>query len=81
MNLKGELAPRSTSRGARRLWHFWTLRQLNVRKFPGTQPAGCSFWKLAADGGVFYTVPENRYNCAVGAYTHNTAIVVCPMRC
>ena len=31
----------------------------NVRKFPGTQPAGCSFWKLAADGRVFYTVPEN----------------------
>jgi NADPH:quinone reductase-like Zn-dependent oxidoreductase len=29
---------------------------------------------LAADGGVFYTVPENHFNCAVGAYTHNIAL-------
>ena len=43
----------------------------NVAKFSGTEPSGCSFWRLAADGRVFYTVPENHFNCAVGAYTHN----------
>ncbi len=46
----------------------------NVAKFSGTQPSGCSFWRLAADGRVFYTVPENHFNCAVGAYTHNIAL-------
>ena len=43
----------------------------NIEKFSGTEPSGCSFWRLAADGRVFYTVPENHFNCAVGAYTHN----------
>jgi uncharacterized protein (DUF169 family) len=42
-----------------------------VTKFEGTQPSGCSFWRLAAEGRTFYTVPENHFNCAVGAYTHN----------
>jgi uncharacterized protein (DUF169 family) len=42
-----------------------------VPKFSGTEPSGCSFWRLAAAGQVFYTVPENHFNCAVGAYTHN----------
>ena len=42
-----------------------------VLKFDGTEPSGCSFWGLAADGRVFYTVPENHFNCAVSAYTHN----------
>ena len=43
----------------------------NVAKFSGTEPSGCSFWRLAANGQTFYTVPENHFNCAVGAYTHN----------
>ena len=42
-----------------------------VEKFEGVEPSWCSFWRLAADGRVFYTVPENHFNCAVGAYTHN----------
>ncbi|MGB2672073.1 MAG: DUF169 domain-containing protein [Candidatus Acidiferrum sp.] len=46
----------------------------DVKKFEGTEPSGCSFWRLAANGGVFYTVPENHFNCAVGAYTHNIAL-------
>ena len=43
----------------------------DVKKFDGTEPSGCSFWRLAAGGQTFYTVPENHFNCAVGAYTHN----------
>ena len=42
-----------------------------VLKFQGTEPAGCSFWRLAAGGRTFYTVPDDHYNCAIGAYTHN----------
>src|SRR5208282_3607466 len=46
----------------------------NVKKFEGSEPSGCSFWRLAAEGKVFYTVPENHFNCAVGAYTHNVTL-------
>lgn len=46
----------------------------SVAKFEGTEPSGCSFWRLAAEGRTFYTVPENHFNCAVGAYTHNIAL-------
>jgi uncharacterized protein (DUF169 family) len=46
----------------------------NVEKFSGTEPSGCSYWRLAAEGRVFYTLPENHFNCAVGAYTHNIAL-------
>jgi uncharacterized protein (DUF169 family) len=42
-----------------------------VTKFVGSQPSGCSFWRLAAAGQTFYTVPSDHYNCPVGSYTHN----------
>ena len=42
-----------------------------VTKFEGAQPSGCSFWRVAAAGKTFYTVPSDHYNCAVGSYTHN----------
>jgi uncharacterized protein (DUF169 family) len=42
-----------------------------VSRFEGTVPSSCSFWRLAASGKTFYTVAENHFNCAVGAYTHN----------
>ena len=41
-----------------------------VEKFSGSEPAGCSFWRLAAEGRSFSTVPSDHYNCAVGSYTH-----------
>jgi uncharacterized protein (DUF169 family) len=47
---------------------------LGVKKFEGTEPSGCSFWRLAAEGAAFYTVPNHHFNCAVGAYTHNIAL-------
>ena len=42
-----------------------------VPKFTGSEPAGCGFWRLAAGGQVFYTVPSDHYNCPIGSYTHN----------
>jgi uncharacterized protein (DUF169 family) len=42
-----------------------------VAKFAGTEPSGCSFWRVAAEGRAFYTVPSDHYNCAIGSHTHN----------
>jgi len=42
-----------------------------VTKFEGAEPSGCSFWRIAAAGKIFYTVPSDHYNCAVGSHTHN----------
>jgi len=38
-----------------------------VSKFTGVEPSSCSFWRLAAEGRTFYTVPADHYNCPVGA--------------
>jgi hypothetical protein len=38
-----------------------------ITKFAGTVPSGCSFWRIAAEGRTFYTVPSDHYNCAVGS--------------
>jgi uncharacterized protein (DUF169 family) len=45
-----------------------------ITKFEGVMPSGCSFWRLAAEGRVFYTVPADHYNCPIGSYTHNIAL-------
>jgi uncharacterized protein (DUF169 family) len=45
-----------------------------VARFSGVQPSGCSFWRLAADGRVFYTVPADHHNCPIGSYTHAIAL-------
>jgi uncharacterized protein (DUF169 family) len=42
-----------------------------VAPLQGSQPSGCSFWRLAAEGRTFYTVPSDHFNCPVGSYTHN----------
>jgi uncharacterized protein (DUF169 family) len=46
-------------------------RPAGLEEFKGTEPSGCSFWRVAAAGKSFCTVPENHFNCAVGAYRHN----------
>ena len=53
---------------------FLDAEPAGVKKYEGRQPSGCSFWRLAAEGRTFYTIPENHFNCAVGAYTHNIAL-------
>jgi uncharacterized protein (DUF169 family) len=47
-----------------------------VAKFTGTEPSGCSFWRLAMGGHTFYTVPSDHYNCPVGSHTHNIPLPV-----
>lgn len=43
-----------------------------VTRFTGSEPSSCSFWRLAAEGRAFYTVPSDHFNCPVGSYAHNT---------
>jgi len=53
---------------------FFDALPAGLERFEGTEPSGCSFWRLAAAGKSFYTLPENHFNCAVGAYTHNVQL-------
>lgn len=53
---------------------FQDAAPAGVEKFDGTQPSGCSFWRLAAAGRTFYTVPSDHYNCPIGSYTHNISL-------
>jgi uncharacterized protein (DUF169 family) len=53
---------------------FLDAEPTGIAKFSGTEPAGCSFWRLAAAGRTFYTVPADHFHCAVGAYTHHVQL-------
>jgi uncharacterized protein (DUF169 family) len=46
-------------------------RPASVPAFTGTQPSGCSFWQLAAEGQTIATAPADHHNCPIGSYTHN----------
>jgi uncharacterized protein (DUF169 family) len=53
---------------------FGETAPAGVAKFSGAEPSSCSFWRLAAEGRTFYTVPGDHYNCPVGSYTLNIAL-------
>jgi uncharacterized protein (DUF169 family) len=53
---------------------FLEAAPAGIEKFGGTEPSGCSFWRLAAAGRTFYTVPSDHYNCPIGSYTHNISL-------
>jgi len=42
-----------------------------VARLEGAQPSGCTFWSIASEGQVFYTAPEDHYNCPIGSHTHH----------
>ncbi len=41
-----------------------------INRVDGPKAAGCAYWRLAADGKVFYTEAPDHYNCPIGAHTH-----------
>lgn len=43
----------------------------SVPRVNAAAPAGCSYWKMAEEGDVFFTAPEDHFGCPVGAFTHN----------
>jgi uncharacterized protein (DUF169 family) len=53
---------------------FRSAAPSGIRRVERAGPAGCAYWKLAADGGVFYTEAADHYNCPVGSYTHGVAL-------
>jgi uncharacterized protein (DUF169 family) len=50
---------------------FLDTPPVGIAAFKGVEPAGCSFWRMAAEGKSFYTVPADHYNCPIGSHTHN----------
>ena len=50
----------------------------NVKRIAAPQPAGCGYWRIAAEAGengnVFYTEASDHFNCPIGAHTHNVAV-------
>jgi uncharacterized protein (DUF169 family) len=42
-----------------------------IPRVAASAPSGCSYWKQAAEGKVFYTEAPDHFNCPVGSYTHN----------
>jgi uncharacterized protein (DUF169 family) len=42
-----------------------------VPRVAAAGPSGCSYWRLAAEGQVFFTEAADHYNCPIGSYTHN----------
>lgn len=46
----------------------------NVPRIDAAAPAGCGYWRLAAEGKVFYTEAPDHYTCPVGAHTHGVEL-------
>ena len=46
----------------------------SVAHVSAVEPAGCGYWRRAAQGEVFYTIADDHKGCPVGAHTHNVAL-------
>ncbi len=42
----------------------------NMTRVTSHEPAGCGYWRLAAEGQTFYTEASDHYTCPIGAHTH-----------
>jgi uncharacterized protein (DUF169 family) len=51
--------------------NFFDMPPAGVPKFVGSEPSGCSYWRLAGGGKRFYTVPSDHFNCPIGSHTHS----------
>lgn len=45
----------------------------NMTRVERAEPAGCGYWRLAAEGRSFYTEAPDHFGCPIGAHTHNVA--------
>jgi len=46
----------------------------NIPRIESPAPAGCGYWRLAAEGRMFYTEASDHYTCPVGAHTHGVEL-------
>lgn len=49
---------------------FRAVAPAGMSRIESPAPAGCGYWRLAAEGKVFYTEAPDHYTCPVGAHTH-----------
>jgi uncharacterized protein (DUF169 family) len=45
-----------------------------IPRISQSAPSGCTYWKLAAEGQVFYTEASDHFGCPIGAYTHGVSL-------
>jgi len=45
-----------------------------VPRVTAPMPAGCGYWKAAAEGRTFYTEASDHFGCPVGAYTNGVSM-------
>ena len=45
-----------------------------VARVSAPEPAGCSYWRRAAAGEVFFTTADDHKRCPVGAHTHHVPL-------
>jgi len=53
---------------------FRATHPAGVARIERAGPAGCAYWKQAAEGRVFYTEAADHYNCPIGSYTHGVEL-------
>jgi uncharacterized protein (DUF169 family) len=49
---------------------FRDVAPVGIPRVTSPTAAGCGYWRLAAEGQVFYTEASDHYTCPVGAHTH-----------
>ena len=53
---------------------FTATAPADVPRVAKAGPAGCAYWKQAAEGAVFYTEAADHHNCPVGSFTHGITL-------
>jgi len=53
---------------------FRDVAPADIPRVTAPAPAGCGYWKLAAEGRTFYTEASDHYTCPVGAHTHGVEL-------
>ena len=46
----------------------------DVPRVSAIEPAGCGYWRRAAEGEIFYTSADDHKRCPIGAHTHNVPL-------
>ena len=54
---------------------FTATAPAGVPRVAKAGPAGCAYWKQAAEGAVFYTEAADHYNCPVGGRARQIMLV------
>ena len=53
---------------------FTATAPAGVPRVAKAGPAGCAYWKQAAEGAVIYTEAADHHNCPVGSFTHGITL-------